>query len=85
MINSAAEQETTPGPVELEIWIDGKKKTKVYLDKNNNCNQNVTVQIDGLTYGTHAIAVKFVNDKYERNKGADGDRNVYLDGIRVKK
>ena len=74
-----------PGPVKLEIWIDGKKKTNVYLDKNNNCNQNKTVQIKGLTYGTHAIAVKFVNDKYDAKKGADGDRNFYLDGIRVKK
>jgi hypothetical protein len=70
-----------PGPVELEIYIDGNYAATAVWDNDNDCNQDTAVQIADIPYGTHAIAVKFVNDHYDPGTGAD--RNFYLDGLRV--
>ncbi len=70
-----------PGPVELEIFIDGNYAAAAVWDNDNDCNQDVAVEIAGIPYGTHAIAVKFVNDYY--SPGTGEDRNFYLDGLRV--
>jgi PKD repeat protein len=70
-----------PGPVELEIYIDGNLAATALWNNDNDCNQDTAVQIAGIPYGTHAVAVKFVNDYYDPEAGAD--RNFYLDGLRV--
>jgi len=71
-----------PGPVELEIYIDGQYKARAAWDNNNDCNQDAAVEIGGISYDTHAIAVKFVNDYYNPSMG---DRNFYLDGLKVER
>ncbi len=68
-----------PGPVKMEIYIDGQYKATVAWDANNGCNQDTGVTILGLPLGTHAIAVKFVND----GNGTGWDRNFLLDGLLV--
>jgi len=74
-----------PGPVQVQIYIDGQLKGATAFTNNNNCNQEVSVEIPGIAYGTHAIAVKFVNDYY--NPGPtwdpDRDRNMFLEALRV--
>jgi hypothetical protein len=72
-----------PGPVPLRIYIDGEVQATVEWNRNNNCNQDVVVEIPGLVYGTHAIAVEFAEDQWDPHGGADGDRNMYLDGLLV--
>jgi hypothetical protein len=69
-----------PGPVEMEIYIDGQSKARASWSNNNNCNEDVAVDILGIPYGAHAIAIKFVNDYY--NPFLE-DRNFYLDGLYV--
>jgi len=69
-----------PGPVTVAIYVDAEKVATAEFDNNDNCNQDVAVRIDGIAYGTHAIAVKFVNDRYKRNRY---DRNLYLDGLKA--
>ena len=66
---------------ELEIYIDGVQKATAYWDNDDDCNQDAVVEIAGIAYDTHAIAVKFVNDYY--NPGAGADRNFFLDGLMV--
>jgi hypothetical protein len=70
-----------PGPVKLEIYIDGVQTATAYWDNDDDCNQDAVVEIVGIAYDTHAIAVKFVNDYY--NPGAGADRNFFLDGLMV--
>lgn len=72
-----------PGPVEMEIFIDGQSKARAAWENNNGCNQDTAIEIPGIAYGTHAIAVKFVNDSYNASTGQD--RNFYLDGLRVER
>ncbi|HHP7236082.1 MAG TPA: carbohydrate-binding domain-containing protein [Desulfobacterales bacterium] len=36
--------------------------------------------VGGIAFGTHAIAVQFVNDRYRKDQF---DRNLYLDALRV--
>lgn|GEM_PF-7079762 len=69
-----------PGPVQLGIYVDAKKVTTATLNASNNSNQDVKLKIEGIPYGTHAIAVKFENDKYKKGRY---DRNMYLDGLKV--
>ncbi len=69
-----------PGPVEVEIYIDGQYMATAAWDNNDDCNQDAAVEIGGIPYGTHAIAVKFTNDYYNPSVG---DRNFYLDGLLV--
>lgn len=69
-----------PGPVTVAVYVDAERMATVQFDDNDNCNQEVAVEIEGIDYGTHAIAVKFVNDRYKRNRY---DRNLYLDALRV--
>ncbi|MGD8613385.1 MAG: hypothetical protein PVI93_20380, partial [Desulfobacterales bacterium] len=70
-----------PGPVELDIYIDGQYKATAFWDDANNCNQDVAVDIHGIAYGTHAVAVEFANDRWEPNGDPDQDRNLYLDAL----
>jgi murein DD-endopeptidase MepM/ murein hydrolase activator NlpD len=70
-----------PGPVELQVFVDGVHEATAYWDHNDDCNQDVAVKIPDIPYGTHAIAVRFANDKND----SSGDRNFYLDGLRVEK
>jgi hypothetical protein len=69
-----------PGPVEMEIYIDSQSKAHASWSNNNNCNEDVAVDIPGVPYGPHAIAIKFVNDYW--NPLVE-DRNFYLDGLFV--
>jgi hypothetical protein len=71
-----------PGPVNLAIYIDGQYRATASWNNNNDCNQDVTVKITGISYGTHAIAVKFTNDYYDPT--ANADRNLYLDALVVR-
>jgi hypothetical protein len=73
-----------PGPVRLKIYLDGEHNTTAEWN-NNNRNQDVSVNIPGVSYATHTIAVKFANDYWDPRAGADGDRNLYLDGLLVTK
>jgi murein DD-endopeptidase MepM/ murein hydrolase activator NlpD len=68
-----------PGPVELAVYIDGEYKATAFWNNDNDCNQLVAVDIPGILYGTHAIAVQFVNDYYNPPE----DRNLYLDALLV--
>ncbi len=68
-----------PGPVKMEIYIDGYYKATAAWDANNGCNQDASVDLLGIPFGTHAIAVKFVNDA----SGPGWDRNFFLDGLLV--
>jgi hypothetical protein len=70
-----------PGPVELAIYIDGQYNASAVWDNNDDCNEDVAVEIGGIPYGTHAIAVQFVNDYYNPPE----DRNFYLDGLLVER
>jgi len=74
-----------PGPVGLNVYVDGVYKITASWDRNNNCNQDVKVHIPGIPYGTHAIAVEFANDYWDGSGRPDGDRNMYLDGLLVSK
>jgi hypothetical protein len=69
----------SPGPVKVEIYVDGLFKANPAWDKPNNCNQDVALDIPDIPYGTHAIAVKFVNDFFRPPL----DRNLYLDALLV--
>jgi len=44
---------------------------------------DVTLASDGFFCGTHVVAVEFAEDYWNRYAGADGDRNLYLDGLQV--
>jgi hypothetical protein len=66
-----------PGPVIMEVYIDGEVKTTAQWDDEDNCNDLAYVKIDGIEYGTHAIAVRYKNGDPEK------ERNFYLDGLMV--
>jgi len=69
-----------PGPVEFEIYIDGQYQAMASWDNNNDCNQDVAVDIPNIPYSTHAIAVKFTNDYWNLFMG---NRDFYLGGLFV--
>jgi len=71
----------TPGPVKVEIYIDGQYRAKAEFGGNDNCSEDIHVDIPGIHYGTHAIAVKFVNDFSKPPL----DRDFYLSALRVTK
>lgn len=70
-----------PGPIKMEIYIDGLYRTTAAFDANSNCSQDVAINIQGIPYGTHAMAVKFANDYSDPGKGID--RNFFLEGLWV--
>ncbi len=70
-----------PGPVKMEIYIDGQYRAITAWDANSNCSQDVALNIQGIPYGTHAIAIKFVNDSGGPASGFD--RNMLLEGLFV--
>jgi parallel beta-helix repeat protein len=72
-----------PGPVLVNVYIDGQYQTTIAWDRDNDCNQDVVVDMAGIEYGPHAIAIEFANDYW--NPRAGEDRNLYLDGLRVTK
>jgi hypothetical protein len=72
---------SSPGPVKMEIYIDGDYRTTASFDADHGCNQDVTVTLPGIPFGIHAIAVKFVNDYADPSRGID--RNLYLAGLRA--
>jgi hypothetical protein len=72
-----------PGPVKVNIYIDGETKATTGWAQNDNCTQEIEVEIPGIPYGLHAIAIAYTDDYWNPKGGADGDRNLYLDGLRV--
>lgn len=70
-----------PSPVEMNIYIDGYYKRKLYWSNNDNARHLVVGPISGITFGTHAIAIEFVNDAITCTPStlADCDRNFYFD------
>ena len=70
-----------PGPVEMDIYIDAEYQATASWDDDNGCNQDVSVDIPGIPFGTHAIAVEFINDFSDPQQNVD--RNLYLDGLLV--
>jgi hypothetical protein len=71
-----------PGPVILNIYIDGYYKGQVSWSNNDNARHLTIGQYPGIPYGVHFMAVEFANDA-TTGSGADGDRNFYLDVLGV--
>lgn len=72
-----------PGPVSVDVYVDGVYKTQARFDNDNNASQDVSVQLSGIPFGVHAIAVRFANDYWDQRSGLD--RNIYLEGLRASK
>jgi hypothetical protein len=72
-----------PGPVDIEIWIDGELNTTASWDGDRNATQDIDVQINWIPYGTHAVAVKLARDDWTPGGGADKDLNLYLSALKV--
>ncbi len=70
-----------PSPVLLEVYIDGELKTTAQWIKGDLCNELAYVKVYGIEYGTHAIAIRFINDLWDPDQGID--RNFYLDALMV--
>jgi hypothetical protein len=68
-------------PVILRIYVDGEPVAEARWTNGDGCNQDMSVEIPEVDYGTHAIAVEFVNDFYDPGRGLD--RNMHLDGLFV--
>lgn len=71
-----------PQPVSMNIWIDGYYNTTIQLSHGDNQRHLAMCQITGLTYGTHAVGIEYVDDYYAPG-GPDQDRNLYLDSLGV--
>ncbi len=69
----------SPGPVNFNVYIDGQLNGKGSWDRADNCNQEVSIMLREVPFGTHYVAIEFTNDFY------DGvlDRNMYLDGLKA--
>jgi hypothetical protein len=72
-----------PGPVELDIYIDGDYQASVEWDNDDNLNQDVVVEIPRVNYGPHAIAVEMARDDWVQGGGADQDLNLYLHSLKA--
>lgn len=70
-----------PGPVLMNIYIDGYYKRQMQWVENDNKRHLRVDKIPGITFGTHAIAIEFVND--QAGASGDLDRNFYIDVIGV--
>ncbi|MFZ4661404.1 MAG: hypothetical protein ACOYNY_30630, partial [Caldilineaceae bacterium] len=70
-----------PGPIEMNIYVDGYYKRKLSWSNNNNARHLVVGAIPGITLGTHIIAIEFANDAITCTPTTlpDCDRNFYLD------
>jgi subtilisin family serine protease len=72
-----------PGPVRLSVFIDGEFYQEVNWDADDNCSQDVVVDVSAIAHGDHAVAVRFDEDKYGGPGKPDLDRNLYLEGMIV--
>ncbi len=70
-----------PAPVMLRIYVDGQAKATTEWDDNDLCNDLAFIKIDDIEYGTHAIAIEYINDLYDPANNID--RNFYLDALMV--
>ncbi|MEZ4863600.1 MAG: SpoIID/LytB domain-containing protein [Caldilineaceae bacterium] len=73
-----------PGPVVLNIFIDGYYKQTMQWSNNDNA-RHLTTRGFGISYpfGAHAITVEFANDYVCTPSGPDCDRNFYFDVLAV--
>ncbi len=72
-----------PGPVKVNIYVDGEKMAQAAWSQADNQSHEIAVNIPGIEFGVHAIAVEFVNDYWDGSGNDDGDRNLYLDALKV--
>lgn len=73
-----------PGPVEMNIYVDGYFKHTMQWAENDNGRHLRVDKILDIQYGVHAIAIEFKNDYCNCSPWSnDGDRNFYLDILGV--
>lgn len=65
-----------PGPVTVNVYIDGLYKGQLQWAHNDNAAHLAHGQFN-VIYGAHNIALEFYPDLYQ-GAGADNDRNLYL-------
>lgn len=65
-----------PGPVTVNVYIDGLYKGQLQWAHNDNAVHLAHGQFN-VVYGAHNIALEFYPDLYQ-GAGADNDRNLYL-------
>ena len=68
-----------PAPVIMEVYVDGQLKTTAEWNHGDLCNEMAFIKIDGVEYGTHAVAIRYINDLYQPEQAID--RNFYLDAL----
>jgi hypothetical protein len=74
-----------PGPVILNLYVDGAYVGQTSIDNNDNSRhlRIVPINIPGIfVQKAHAFAFEFANDFYQGG-GANGDRNMLLDTVGV--
>ncbi len=73
-----------PGPVTLNIYIDGYFKRTIQWTENDNRRHLRAEKIQNIPYGDHAIAIEFANDYCVCNPySANTDLNFYFDVMGV--
>lgn len=72
-----------PGPVTMNIYIDGYYKGQMSWSSNDNARHLTVKGFPGLAQTSHAIAVEFFNDYVAPGGGDDNDRNFYFDVLGV--
>jgi hypothetical protein len=72
-----------PGPVNFRVYVNGVSVGVVSLNANNNANQTVTLDLGNRPFGVYFVAVEFINDAWDGTGNEDGDRNMFLDTVRV--
>lgn len=73
-----------PGPIEMNIYIDGYFQDTMQWIENDNSRHLRVDKITGIPYGSHAIAIEFKNDYCECLPWSNNvDRNFYIDMLGV--
>lgn len=72
-----------PGPVTMNVYVDGYYKGQVSWSNNDNQRHLVIAYIPNIWYGVHPIAIQFANDYWGGPGDPNLDRNLYLDVIGV--
>lgn len=67
--------------MQVEIYVDGRYWTTASWDHDSDTDQHLDVPLWDVPFGTHAVAVRFVNDYW--NPGAGEDRNLYLEALKA--